>query len=181
MKDEYPGLGHPKSLSIREDHLLPAIDGWLGELFDDDHREDTIKTLANVEADSLNAAEELEARRTIKDCDTRIANYERAIGMTQDQDTITGLLERIKRVRAERQGGEIRLRRVTTGRGMTEEEISNVVNSLADAIALLADAAPEDRRRVYEAAQLEILYDHENNRAKLSVAPRVSGGVGGGT
>ncbi len=101
--------------------------------------------------------------------------------MTDDQETINGLLTRIKRTRAERTGGEIRLRRVTTGRGMTEEEISDVVNSLADAIALLADAAPEDRRRVYEAAQLEMLYDHGNHRAQLSVAPRVSGGVGGGT
>ncbi len=62
---------------------------------------------------------------------------------------------------------------------MTEEEIRDVVNSLADAIALLADAAPADRRCVYEAAQLEVLYDHESNRAQLSVAPRVSAGVGG--
>ncbi len=64
---------------------------------------------------------------------------------------------------------------------MTEAEIRDVVSSLADAIALLQQATPEDRRRVYQAAQLEVLYDHENRRAQLSVAPRVSGGVGGGT
>ncbi len=95
-KDEYPGLDHPKSLSIREDQLLPTIDGWLGQLFDDNHRDDTIKTLADVEGDNLSAAEELEARRALKDCDTRIANYERAIGMTPDQDTVAGLLQRIE-------------------------------------------------------------------------------------
>ena len=72
-------------------------------------------------------------------------------------------------------------RRLTTGRGMTEDEIREVVQSLADAVALLSAASPEDRRRVYEAAQLEVLYDHENRLAQLSVAPRVSGGVGGGT
>jgi len=70
-------------------------------------------------------------------------------------------------------------RRLTTGRGMTEDEIREVVQSLADAVALLSAASPEDRRRVYEAAQLEVLYDHENRLAQLSVAPRVSGGVGG--
>lgn len=63
---------------------------------------------------------------------------------------------------------------------MTEDEIRTVVNNLAEAIALLSTASPEDRRRVYEAAQLEVLYDHQNNRAQLSVAPMVIGGVGGG-
>jgi hypothetical protein len=64
---------------------------------------------------------------------------------------------------------------------LTESEIREVVQSLADAVTLLSAASPEDRRRVYEAAQLEVLYDHDNRRAQLSVAPRVTGGVGGGT
>ena len=46
---------------------------------------------------------------------------------------------------------------------------------------LLSTASAEDRRRVYEAAQLEVLYDHENRRAQLSVAPGVCSGVGGAT
>ena len=64
---------------------------------------------------------------------------------------------------------------------MTPTEIRDVVQNLTNAIALLTHASPEDRRQIYEAARLEILYDHEHNRAQLSVAPRVSSGVGGGT
>ena len=89
------------------------------------------------------------------------------------------MTRRIERIRAERKTAELRLRRLTTGRGMTEDEIRQVVRNLADAVALLSAASPEDRHCVYEAAQLEVLYDHENRRAQLSVAPRVSGGVGG--
>lgn len=181
MKDEYPGIDHPRSLSVREDHLLPTIDGWLGQLFDEDHIEDTIGALASIDLNDANSAEELEARRSIKDCDKRIANFEIACGVSDDPDTIAGFARRIESVRSERKGAEIRLRRVTTGRGMTRDEIREVVNGLTDAVALLTNASPEDRRRVYEAARLEILYDHENNRAQLSVAPRVTGGVGGGT
>ena len=55
------------------------------------------------------------------------------------------------------------------------------VDGLTDAVALLTNESPKDRRHVYEAARLEILYDHENNQAQLSVAPRVTGGVGGPT
>ena len=64
---------------------------------------------------------------------------------------------------------------------MTEDEIREIVQSLADKVNLLSAASPEDRRRVYEAAQLEILYDHENRRAQLSVAPKVTSCVEGAT
>lgn len=101
--------------------------------------------------------------------------------MTDDAGTISGFARQIERTRAERKSAEPRLRRLTTGKGLTEEETRTVVQSLADAVELLAAASPEDRRRVYEAAQLEVLYDHESRRAQLSVAPRVTGGVGGGT
>ena len=181
MKDEYPGLDHPRSLSVREDQLLPTIDRWLAQLFDEDHIDETVSSLANVESNDINTAEEMAARRTIKECDKRIANFETALGVTDDADTIAGFARQIERTRAERKSAELRLRRLTTGKGLTEEEIRTVVQSLADAVELLAAASPEDRRRVYEAAQLEVLYDHENRRAQLSVAPRVTGGVGGAT
>ncbi len=181
MKDEYPGLEHPKSLSVREDHLLPTIDSWLGQLFDEKHLEETIDTMANIDLNDSTSLEELDARRTIKDCDKRIANFEIACGVSDDPDTIAGFTRRIESVRSERKGAELRLRRATTGRGLTPNEIRDIVQSLTDAVALLADATPQDRRKVYEAAKLEILYDHKNNRAQLSVTPRVTGGVGGGT
>ncbi|MCP3883729.1 MAG: hypothetical protein GY701_35785 [Sulfitobacter sp.] len=96
-------------------------------------------------------------------------------------DTLAGFARQIERTRAERKTAELRLRRVTTDQGLSDTEIRQIVGSLADAVALLSAASPEDRRKIYEAAQLEVLYDHENRRAQLSVAPRVSGGVGGGT
>lgn len=181
MKDEYPGIDHPRSLSVREDQLLPTIDRWLAQLFDEHHIDATVSSLANVETNDINTAEEMAARRTIKECDKRIANFETALGVTDDADTIAGFARQIERTRAERKNAELRLRKLTTGKGLTQDEIRAVVRNLADAVALLSAASPEDRRRVYEAAQLEVLYDHEGRRAQLSVAPRVTGGVGGGT
>lgn len=181
MKENYPGIDHPPSLSVREDHLLPTIDGWLGQLFDEAHLEETITSLAEIEDDPIGTAEEAQARQAIKDCAKRIANFEAALGMTSDADTLAGYTRQIERARAEQKGAELRIRRASTNQGMTEEEIRSVVSGLADAIAVLAGASPQDRRAVYEAAKLEVHYDHENRRAKISVAPWVSGGVGGGT
>ena len=98
-----------------------------------------------------------------------------------EPDTITGLLRRVDRAKAERKAAEIRLRQLTTGEGLTEDEIRDIAGNLADAIALLNGASHQDRRRVYQAAQLEVLYDNQSQRAQLSVSPRVTGGVGGGT
>lgn len=125
--------------------------------------------------------EELAARREIREVDKRIANFDTVLGLSEDPDALAGFTRRIERARAERKTAELRLRQATTGTGLTEAEVREAAGSLADAISLLSAASPEDRRRVYEAAQLEVLYDHENQRAQLSVVPRVSGGVGGGT
>jgi len=38
-------------------------------------------------------------------------------------------------------------------------------------VAILQSASTEDRRRVYEAAQLSITYDHQGKRAKLHASP----------
>ena len=172
---------HPPSLSIREDQLLPTIDGWLCQLFDDDHIDETVSTLAAVDTENRSRAQEIQIRQAIKDCDKRTANFETALGLTEDPDTLAGFARQIERTRAERKSAELRLRQLTTGQGMTPDEIRDVVQDLANAIRLLSGASPADRRRIYEAAQLEVLYDHENSRAQLSVGPRVSDSVGGGT
>jgi hypothetical protein len=64
---------------------------------------------------------------------------------------------------------------------MTEDEIRKVVQNLATAVNLLSSTITADRRRAHEAAQLNILYDHKNGRAQLSVAPWFSDSAGGGT
>ena len=69
----------------------------------------------------FDTAEELATRRTIKVCDKRIANFETALGLTDDPDTIAGFARQIERTRAERNSAEIRLRRLTTGQGITED------------------------------------------------------------
>ena len=168
-------------MSVREDHLLPAVDSWLGQLFNDDHLDEIARSLAAAEQGEPNGGELLEARRTIKDCDKRIRTLEIACETTNDTDTIAGFAQPIERIRTKPKRAEIRLRRLATGRGMTQEEIREVISNITCAVALLTNASPEDSRRAYEAAQLEILYDHEDHRAQLSVDPRVTGGVGGAT
>lgn len=100
MKDEYPGLNHPKSLSVREDQPTPVIDGWLAQLFDNDHIDQTIETLTGVNLEESGPTEELAARREIRQIDKRIADFETALGLTEDPESLAGFTRRIEQARA---------------------------------------------------------------------------------
>src|SRR5439155_3963378 len=39
-------LGHPRSVNLREDELLPRIDAWLAEVFGEEHIDDTCEAMA---------------------------------------------------------------------------------------------------------------------------------------
>jgi len=54
---------HPRSLSVREEHLLSIVDNWLGELFEPDNIEGTCMTLERSQQNPQAAVDELEARR----------------------------------------------------------------------------------------------------------------------
>ena len=70
-----------------------------------------------------------------------------------------------------RKASELRLRSMTTGEGLTATELRDLVERMQGIVAILQSASSEDRRRVQEAAQLSITYDHEGKRAKLHASP----------
>ena len=180
IRQEYPGIDHPKSISVREEHLLPVVDSYLMQLFAQDNLDSTVTSLVSAQATPSVTAEELEARRVIRDSDRAIANLQRALRLAEDDEQTGDMLRLINEEKSARKGAEIRLRRLTTGQGLTEDEIRRVVGLLKEATSILSAASPEDRRRVYEAANLGITYDHDRKAAKLSWALD-NGGVGGGT
>jgi hypothetical protein len=49
--------------------------------------------------------------------------------------------------------------RLSTGQGMTADEIREVVERMRGIVTILESASPKDRRKIYEAAQLTVIYD----------------------
>lgn len=39
---------HPKTVYLREDSVLPSLDGWISQLFDPEHLDDTCTQLADT-------------------------------------------------------------------------------------------------------------------------------------
>ncbi|MGI9611808.1 MAG: hypothetical protein ACR2QO_02780, partial [Acidimicrobiales bacterium] len=146
-----------------------------------DNIDDTCRALEASQHPNAVTAAELEARRVIKECDAELANYRAAL-RSAPSDTVA---QWIAETESRRKAAEFRLRQLDTGSGMTASEIRDVVERMHGIIAILDAASAEDRRKVYEAAQLSITYDHAEKRVKLHASPSVepwsSVRVGGAT
>ncbi|MBA3361221.1 MAG: recombinase zinc beta ribbon domain-containing protein [Acidimicrobiia bacterium] len=68
---------HAKTVYVREDAIVPALDTWIGSLFDDDHLDATARALAAA-SEAIpddNRGRVLDLRRQLKECDAKLAKY----------------------------------------------------------------------------------------------------------
>ncbi len=86
------------------------MDEWLAQLFDDDHINQTIATLAAVGLNDAGQTEELAARREIREIDKRNDSFKTALGLSEDPDSLASFTRRTERACAERKTAELRLR-----------------------------------------------------------------------
>lgn len=64
-------VDHPKTVNVREDHVLPALDAWLAEAFAPGQLETTLAALTQADhtAAEAAAARTARARQAVADCD----------------------------------------------------------------------------------------------------------------
>jgi hypothetical protein len=71
---------HPKSVYVKEEAVLPGLDGWLAGLFDDEHLDHTCEVLAGAaEPDPDYEARQNDLDAKVRDCDRRLARYREAL------------------------------------------------------------------------------------------------------
>jgi site-specific DNA recombinase len=171
---------HGKTVYVREAAIVPGLDTWIASLFDDEHLDSTCETLAAVSDldPEDDKGRELELRRQLKECDTKLARYRQLL--EQDAE-ITVVATWIAEVERERKGLERELGRKPTARKLTKAEIKALVRQLKNIVAVLADADPADKRAIYEELGVNLTY-HPEGRVHVGAGGRVLGvRVGGGT
>lgn len=179
--EDYPGNDreHPRNIYVKEEALLPALDEWLAELFNDDHIDDTCDRLAGV-SEPDPAAEEREAtlRAAIADCDRKLANYR---ALLDQEDAVTVAAEWIADTQRERKQLERQLGRHVPGDQLTSEQVKALVKALKDIVEVLADAEPADKAELYDQLGLSLSYEPDGTVAVESRPRGVQVCVGGGT
>ena len=172
---------HAKSVYVREDAVTPGLDAWLGELFDDDHLDRTCAALAEASQlpDDDRETVDLDLRRRLKDCETKLARYREVLEQGTDAPIIGDWIAEVDR---ERRTLERQLGNKPTHQALTETEVRALVTRLKDIVSVLARADPALKRSVYDELGIRLTYHPDGEVHVEAGAPGVLRvGVEGGT
>jgi site-specific DNA recombinase len=161
-------LAHPRAVYLREDHVVPGLDQWLGGKFSPATLRQTIRELtdaaAHSEADLLVA----QARREIADCESKLRLHRAALEAGADPAIVTAW---IADVQAQRTIAEARLNQAPTRPRLTPAEVERVIAALGDIVAVLATADPAKKAETYAQLGLKLTYRPEENTVTAEARP----------
>src|SRR5262249_43427349 len=145
----------PRVVYVREDEILPALDGWLASLFDPQNLGETCHALAAASGatDADEAALEA-ARRKLEDCDSRLAKYRDALEKGADSTVVAAWIAEVQgdRLAAERTLATVR------SSVLTADDVHQVIDELGDVVAVLTDADPATKAKVYADLGIRLVY-----------------------
>lgn len=153
---------HPRTVYVRETQIVPPIDDWIAGVFEPERLDETCRALA--EAQEPVPAEDGHAeaaRRTLADCDDRLARYRAALEAGTDLAVVARW---INEVQAERRAAEAGLRRRRPAAALTEADIRAMVESLANLVGDLEAAEPAKKAALYESLGLSLTYQPSERR-----------------
>lgn len=176
-----PPANHPPSLSIREDRLLPVLDGWLIDLFDPQRIDETAAAIVAAD-DGRNSVDPAvrRAERQIEDNKQKLKQYLAALDAGMDPALVA---TRTKAAQAEIEAAEVVLRRGTSPRTtLTVEVVAEQLHELRHVPELLNEADPPTRAAIYSSLDLHLAYRRCDEGEFLLVNQAVDlKRVGGGT
>lgn len=176
-RSQYPGdIDHPRSLAVAEARILPALDAWLGQLFDPRHIEDTIEAvLAADRGTEIVGPAIAQAERDAADARARLERQAKAISAGIDP---TVLVEEVRRAQADLAKAESVISARTTRAStapLTPSAIRAILLRHEGLIGLLRDIAePHERRRLYADLGLRLTYERRGKAEKAEELVRPS-------
>jgi len=160
---------HPKTVNLREDVVLPALNNWIGWLFDPENLDTTIATLLGSQ-ESTQAAGTNSAKKRLATAEEQLSRYQQAIKAGVDP---AALVEVINEAQAAREAARAELAKVRSSGKLDAAEVYAMIDSLGDIGAALEDAKPERLAQLYAKLQVELLYDHAEKAVVVTASPRV--------
>lgn len=160
-------VDHPKTVYIREDHLLPHLDSWLSRKFDPIALASTVRELEEAAQPDPATRDEEAAQREIADCDAELRQHRAALEAGADPALITGWM---KETQAKRALAEARLSRPGR-RCMTREETTTLVRTIGDLMQVIKDADPAGKAEIYSQLGLTLAYHQNEKRVEAEARP----------
>ena len=171
-------VDHPRTVYVKEDAIVPHLDAWIANLFDEPNLDATCEALAVASvADDGSEARAQAARLKIADCDKRLSNCRRLLDADGDPAVVAAW---IAEVQGERQRAERELGGAVPQEQLTVEQVRRLVLSLRDIAKALAKADPNLKAQLYEELGVEVTYDPTRRVIAIGAGPCATERVGGG-
>jgi site-specific DNA recombinase len=163
-------VDHPRSVLVREDWIVEALDGWLLRLFEPHRLDETLAELVAAAAGptegDLAAAEA--ARRQVADCDERLAKYRAALEHGADPQAVAVWT---REVQGQRLDAERALLEAQPGPTLSVDELRQIIAELGDMRPVLAEADPLLKREVYADLGIRMTYRPSDDVVEVSADP----------
>ena len=163
-------VDHPTTVYLREDAILGPLDTWLARAFDPARIEHSLSKMEHARPDTDARADAI--RRTLDDCDRKLARHRAALEAGADPALVAVWS---REVQAQRTAVQAQLAGITNGqapgRRMTADEIRNLVDALGGLLSILDEAEPADKLEVYRRLGLRLTYDHQTQIVVAETQP----------
>ncbi len=177
---------HPVNVYVREEQLLPAVDGWLLKIFAPHRLTQTVRELAATNCPQptpLVPADDSAA--LIAECDAKLARYQATLDAGGDPVTVAAWTRTVTAQRAAVLA-RAAARPAAHGTPLTEDAIQQIVQALGDIRDVIQSADPASKARIYNQLELRLTYQAGENRvhAQANLNPSGRSGMGsvrGGT
>jgi hypothetical protein len=164
--------GHPRTVNVREDVITGAINGWIGQLFAPENRDETVRTLVESQGDPAVLAVEDAARRRLADAETALKRYQAAIAAGVEPAAV---VDAINQARAERDAARAHPAQTPAGPDILDvAEVYAMVDALGDVGSVIERAQPERLARLYRELDLDIRYRPVDDGGEATLSLRVA-------
>ncbi|WP_349305953.1 recombinase family protein [Pseudofrankia sp. DC12] len=162
-------VSHPANVYLREDTVLPALDGWLARALAPPQLASTLDAMvAALSSPACDDPGVAHARRAIEECNAKLTRYRAALDAGADPQVVTTW---IAQAQAEKIAAERELRQASQDeeRHLTRDEISDMIKSVGDIAAALAAAEAAEKAELYRHLNLRLAYQPATNTVRAAV------------
>jgi hypothetical protein len=160
---------HPKNVYLPERAVLPALNRWIGGLFDRKNRDETVAALVACQDGGNDTSARQAMKKRLSDAETRLRRLKDAIEAGVDP---AALVESINEAQAQRAAAQAELNAAPPAQNLlTDADVYAMVDSLEDVGQALNSANPARMRKLYDELRLEMIYDPKAKAVDVAVRP----------
>jgi hypothetical protein len=144
---------HPKTVNLREEPVVKALNGWIGQLFNRTNINATVAALLDSQAGQRISGGRDVAKRRLLDAESRIRRFQDAIAAGVDP---AALVDPLNRAQAECAAAQAEIDNAPASTTLTDAEVYVMIDSLGDVGAALRNADPIRLHQLYRRLDLSV-------------------------